>query len=28
LASLAPSPDGRAPAVEMAKTIIGQLYRG
>jgi D-alanyl-D-alanine carboxypeptidase len=27
-ASLAPSPDGRAPAVEMAKTIIGQLYRG
>jgi D-alanyl-D-alanine carboxypeptidase len=25
-ASLAPSPDGRAPAVEMAKTIIGKLY--
>lgn len=25
-ASLAPSPDGRAPAVEMAKTIIGELY--
>jgi D-alanyl-D-alanine carboxypeptidase len=26
-ASLAPAPDGRAPAVEMAKTIIGDLYR-
>jgi D-alanyl-D-alanine carboxypeptidase len=25
-ASLAPSPDGRAPAIEMAKTIIGELY--
>ncbi len=25
-ASLAPSPDGRAPAVEMARTIIGELY--
>jgi D-alanyl-D-alanine carboxypeptidase len=26
-ASLAPSPDGRAPATEMAKRIIGELYR-
>jgi D-alanyl-D-alanine carboxypeptidase len=24
--SLAPSPDGRDPAVEMARTIIGELY--
>lgn len=27
-ASLAPAPDGRAPAVEMAKAIIGELYGG
>jgi D-alanyl-D-alanine carboxypeptidase len=26
--SLAPSPDGRDPAAEMAKTIIGELYGG
>jgi D-alanyl-D-alanine carboxypeptidase len=27
-ASLAPAPDGRAPAVEMAKAVIGELYGG
>jgi D-alanyl-D-alanine carboxypeptidase len=26
-AALAPSPDGRAPATTMARTIIGQLYK-
>jgi hypothetical protein len=26
--SLAAAPDGRAPAVEMAKAIIGHLYSG
>jgi D-alanyl-D-alanine carboxypeptidase len=26
--SLAPAPDGRGPAVELAKQVIGELYTG
>ncbi len=26
--SLAPAPDGRGPAVELAKAVIGELYAG